>query len=81
MPFLPSLPKGASLLNLFKAFPETSKPLIEFHEVLLRGSSPFTEARARADRGLRLGPESMPLLPRRAPSHSGIAGCSSHRDR
>jgi uncharacterized peroxidase-related enzyme len=29
---------------VFKAFPETSRPLIEFHEVLLRGSSPFTEA-------------------------------------
>jgi uncharacterized peroxidase-related enzyme len=43
MPFLPSLPKGASLLNLFKAFPETSRPLIEFHEALLRGPSPFTE--------------------------------------
>lgn len=43
MAFLPSLPKGASLLDLFKAFPETSKPLIEFHEVLLRGPSPFTE--------------------------------------
>jgi alkylhydroperoxidase family enzyme len=25
-------------------FPETRKPLIEFHEVLLRGPSPFTEA-------------------------------------
>jgi uncharacterized peroxidase-related enzyme len=43
MPFLPSLPMGASLLNLFKAFPDTSIPLIEFHEVLLRGPSPFTE--------------------------------------
>jgi uncharacterized peroxidase-related enzyme len=43
MPFLPSLPKDASLLNLFKAFPETSVPLIQFHEVLLRGPSPFTE--------------------------------------
>src|SRR5262249_19971966 len=36
MPFLPSLPKGASLLDLFKAFPETSIPLIQFHEALLR---------------------------------------------
>ncbi|HVB81536.1 MAG TPA: peroxidase-related enzyme [Candidatus Binataceae bacterium] len=44
MPFLPSLRAGASLLDLFKAFPETSKPLIEFHEVLLRGPSPFSEA-------------------------------------
>lgn len=44
MPFLPSLRPGASLLDVFKAFPETSKPLIEFHEALLRGPSPFTEA-------------------------------------
>jgi uncharacterized peroxidase-related enzyme len=43
MPFIPSLPKGASLLNLFKAFPDTSIPLIRFHEALLRGPSPFTE--------------------------------------
>ena len=44
MPFLRSLRAGSSLLDVFKAFPETSKPLIEFHEVLLRGPSPFTEA-------------------------------------
>ncbi|MGH7247710.1 MAG: carboxymuconolactone decarboxylase family protein, partial [Pseudomonadota bacterium] len=44
MPFLSLLPKSASLLDLFKAFPETSKPLIEFHEVLLRGPSPFAQA-------------------------------------
>lgn len=44
MPFLPSLPQGATLLDLFKAFPQTSTPLLQFHEVLLRGPSPFTEA-------------------------------------
>lgn len=44
MPFLASLPKGATLLDLFKAFPQTSTPLLQFHEVLLRGPSPFTEA-------------------------------------
>jgi uncharacterized peroxidase-related enzyme len=44
MPFLPSLPAGASLLDVFRAFPETSKPLLAFHEVLLRGPSPFTTA-------------------------------------
>lgn len=43
MAFLPSLPKGASLLDLFKAFPESSIPLIEFHEILLRGPSPLSE--------------------------------------
>jgi len=44
MPFLPSLRAGASLLDLFNRFPETSRPLIEFHEALLRGPSPFTGA-------------------------------------
>jgi uncharacterized peroxidase-related enzyme len=44
MPYLRSLRPGASLIDVFKAFPETSKPLIEFHEVLLRGSSPFSSA-------------------------------------
>jgi uncharacterized peroxidase-related enzyme len=43
MSHLPSLSPNASLLEVFKAFPDTSKPLIEFHEVLLRGPSPFTE--------------------------------------
>src|SRR5262249_9979878 len=43
MPNLPSLRRGATLLDLFRLFPETSKPLIEFHEVLLRGPSPFSE--------------------------------------
>jgi uncharacterized peroxidase-related enzyme len=42
MPFLPSLPKRASLLNVFNAFPQTSTPLIELSEVILRGPSPFT---------------------------------------
>ncbi len=43
MTHLPSLPPKASLLDVFKIFPETSKPLIEFHEVLLRGPSPFSD--------------------------------------
>lgn len=43
MTFLASLPAGSSLINLFKLFPEPSKPLIEFHEALLRGPSPFIE--------------------------------------
>jgi len=43
MAYLPSLPEGATLLDVFKAFPETNRPLIEFHEVLMRGPSPFSE--------------------------------------
>jgi uncharacterized peroxidase-related enzyme len=44
MPYLMSLRAGASLIDVFRAFPATSTPLIEFHEALLRGPSPFTEA-------------------------------------
>lgn len=43
MPFLSSLHHDASLLDLFRAFADTSEPLIRFHEALLRGPSPFTE--------------------------------------
>ena len=44
MAHLPSLPAKATLLDVFKTFPETNRPLLEFHEALLRGSSPFTAA-------------------------------------
>jgi uncharacterized peroxidase-related enzyme len=44
MAHLPSLPEKATLLDVFKMFPETNRPLLEFHEALLRGPSPFTEA-------------------------------------
>ena len=43
MAYLPSMPKDASLLDVFRMFPETNEPLIAFHESLLRGPSPFTE--------------------------------------
>lgn len=44
MTYLKSLPSDAVLLNVFKSFPATAKPLIEYHEVLLRGPSPLTVA-------------------------------------
>jgi uncharacterized peroxidase-related enzyme len=44
MAHLPSLPDNATLLDVFKMFPETNRPLLEFHEALLRGPSPFTDA-------------------------------------
>ena len=44
MSYVPSLPNKATLLDVFKANPEISIELIEFHEALLRGSSPFSEA-------------------------------------
>jgi uncharacterized peroxidase-related enzyme len=44
MAHLPTLPEKATLLDVFRMFPETNRPLLEFHEVLLRGASPFTEA-------------------------------------
>jgi len=44
MPLLPSLNADATLLDVLKAYPEHSKPLIELNEVLMRGPSPFSEA-------------------------------------
>ena len=37
MPFLTSLPDDASLQQVFSKFPATSAPLLDYHEVLLRG--------------------------------------------
>lgn len=44
MAFLKSLAPNAVLLDVFKSFPATAKPLIEYHEVLLRGPSPLSVA-------------------------------------
>ena len=41
MTFLPSLSGEATLLDVFKRFPGTARPLIEYHEVLMRGPSPL----------------------------------------
>ncbi len=43
MPSLPSLPENATLLDVFKRFPASSRPLLLYHEALMRGPSPFTE--------------------------------------
>lgn len=43
MAFMPSLSGNSTLLDVFRRFPETNTPLIEYHEVLLRGPSPFSE--------------------------------------
>lgn len=44
MPYLPSLPENAALLDVFRAYPGTAAPLLDYHEALLRGPSPFTIA-------------------------------------
>lgn len=44
MSFLKSLPPNAVLLDVFKSFPGTTKPLLEYHDVLLRGPSPLSVA-------------------------------------
>ncbi len=44
MSFLHSLAPDAGLLQIFQAFPELAQPLLEYHEVLLRGDSPFSAA-------------------------------------
>jgi alkylhydroperoxidase family enzyme len=44
MTYLPSLPGDAVLLDVFRAYPGTSRPLLEYHQALLRGPSPLTVA-------------------------------------
>lgn len=44
MAYLRSLPERAVLRDVFAAFPRTSRPLLDYHEALLRGPSPFSVA-------------------------------------
>lgn len=44
MAHLRSLPDGAVLLDVFKREPQLARPLLAFHERLLRGPSPLTVA-------------------------------------
>ena len=41
MPYIPSLPPTATLLDVFEEFPDTAVPLLDYHEVLMRGPSPL----------------------------------------
>jgi uncharacterized peroxidase-related enzyme len=44
MTYLSSLPEGAVLVDVFRAYPEVARPLLDYHEALLRGPSPLTVA-------------------------------------
>jgi uncharacterized peroxidase-related enzyme len=44
MSFLKSLPPDTGLLQVFQVFAEAAQPLLEYHELLLRGNSPFSAA-------------------------------------
>ncbi|HEV7979561.1 peroxidase-related enzyme [Amycolatopsis sp.] len=43
MSYLKSLPADAALLQVFQAYPDTARSLLDFHEQVLRGPSSFTE--------------------------------------
>ena len=44
MAYLPSLPADAVLLDVFRAYPDTARPLMDYHQALLRGPSPLSVA-------------------------------------
>jgi AhpD family alkylhydroperoxidase len=44
MAYLPSLPGDAALLDVFRAYPDTARPLLHYHQALLRGPSPRSVA-------------------------------------
>ena len=42
MAHLNSLPDDAVLMDVFRAYPETSRPLLDYHELVMRGPSELT---------------------------------------
>ena len=44
MSLFPSLPNNPHLSDVFRAFPKQVKPLLEYHDALLRAESPLTVA-------------------------------------
>lgn len=44
MSYLSSLPDDAVLVDVFRRYPRTSRPLLDYHEVVMRGPSPFSVA-------------------------------------
>ena len=44
MSFLPCFPENHHLSDVFKTFPEGAQPLMEYHDIILRGPSPLTVA-------------------------------------
>jgi uncharacterized peroxidase-related enzyme len=44
MSYLTSLPDNAVLLDVFRAQPETSRPLLDYHELVMRRPSPLSVA-------------------------------------
>lgn len=42
MSYLRSLPDGAALLQVFQTYPDTARPLLDYHELVMRGPSPFS---------------------------------------
>ena len=44
MALFPSLPETPHLADVFKSFPEHVRPLLAYHDALLRGESPLTVA-------------------------------------
>lgn len=44
MTYLSALPSDAALLQVFQAYPEAARPLLDLHEVVMRGPSPLSFA-------------------------------------
>ncbi len=44
MPLFPTLPETPHLSDVFRAFPEQVRPLLAYHDALLRGESPLSVA-------------------------------------
>jgi hypothetical protein len=71
MTYLPSLPDGALLLDVFRAYPETSRPLLDYHQALMRGPSLLSVAERCMTRGGVRAVQPYERAGRRARDHCG----------
>ena len=69
MTYLPSLPPGAVLMDVFRARPEIYRPLLDFHQALLRGPSPLSVADRELIAAYVSGPNTCGYCHRGAPGH------------
>src|SRR5260370_16339472 len=77
MTYLPSLPGDAVLLDVFRVYPGTSRPLLAYHQGAAARAVPADGGRTGTDRRVCVRAERLPLLPRCA--HGGRGGVRDTR--
>jgi len=69
MAYMLSVPAGAVLLDVFRAYPETARPLLDYHQALLRGPSLLAVAERELIAAYIAGLNARGYCPLRASGH------------